>query len=133
MSDNMKLLLSKIIQYIFESLFVMLIIFFIAEYMKAGIITNYFHYNDLLTLTIFFGIIVIIWGENGQKESKSPVLSFIACTLAAFFSAIIAVLSISQKFFMSGAFENSPFLYASIPWVIGVGVFFTALLILRNK
>ncbi len=135
MSDenNNKYILKKIFQYIFESLFIAFVIFFLAEYFKTGIITNYFHYNILLTLTLFSGIIVIIWGANGQKENRHVILNRITHIFVAFLLAVIAVLAVSQKFSASGAFENNFFLYAVIPWAVGMGIFFTVWVILKEK
>ncbi len=72
MSDQyslIKIFFKKILQYAFEAIFLALIFFFSSEYIKTGIITNFFNFNALLTLSIFFGIMLIAFGAREEKKN----------------------------------------------------------------
>lgn len=131
----MKLFIYKIIQYIFESLFIAFVLFFVAEYMKTGLVTNYIHYNYLLTLLIIFGIMIVALNQNNGKreEEKHKILRLIG---KIFFSAAISFVSvivIGQNISDMEYLGNISYVSYAVPWVIGFGIFFSIFSILKNK
>jgi len=123
----------KIIQYIFESLFLACIFFFIAEFFKTGVMTNYLNYNMILTLTVIFGIIVLVFREeNAKVETKfiNTRVFFRACIAGAL--GIVCVFISGQIIDGEGYFGIFSFIIPMIPWVLGFGVALSTYVIFKN-
>ena len=131
----MRIFIKKIIQYIFESLFIACVFFFLAEYMKTGIVTNYLNYNALLTLMVIFGIIVLVFREeNGRKETKFIKIRVIFSALISGVLGIVCVFISGQAIDGEGYLNNFSFIIPVIPWILGLGVALSAYIIFKiNK
>lgn len=131
----MKLFIIKIIQYIFESLFIALVLLFAAEYMKMGLVTNYINYNYLLTFVILFGIMIVVLNQNNGKkeEKKHKILRLIG---KIFFSAAISfacVIIIGQNLPDMEYFGRVSNISYIVPWIIGFGIFLSIISIIKNN
>lgn len=121
MKDETTLFWRKIFEYLFESSFFAMILFFLAEYLKEGIVTNYLNFLVVLTLTLIFGIIVIVFSRKKEKSMnfwKRIILHIFFLFLAIFFS-----LAIGRN--MGDSYR----LLSFFPILSGAGLYITFLLI----
>ena len=120
MSDQysqIKFFVKKILQYAFEAIFLALIFFFSSEYIKTGIITNFFNFNALLTLSIFFGIMLIAFGA--REEKKKGIWQKIFFIL--FFLFVSGVFGI----FIYNIIGDSFLIFLAVPYIAAVALFFS--------
>lgn len=131
----MKLFINKILQYIFESLFIAFVLLFFAEYMKTGMVTNYLPYNYLLTLVIIFGIIIIAFGPTHEKkqEEKYRILKYIGKIFFSVILSLVCVIVIRQNISDLDFLGSISFISPIMPWIIGFGIFLSIFSILKNN
>ena len=115
--DNARSLLkwffAKMFQYIFEASSLSFIVFFLLEFYKTGIVTNYFNINLLLPIILFSGIfyIILLSPSEGGKKKKSFFLPLVA-------SIIIGI-------FFQSILPDSYTVYRILPWIAGLCAFFS--------
>lgn len=122
--DKKSIFFREIIQYVFEAAFFALIIFFLAEYLKSGIITNYFNFPVLLTLCFFSGIMVIAFGPKKERK-KNRIKNF-------FLHLFIIFLSIFFALLVSERTGDSYLFLRALPVFSGIVFFFLLENILYN-
>ncbi len=120
MSDQysqIKIFFKRITQYVFEAIFLAFIFFFSFEYIKTGIITNFFNFNILLTLSIIFGIIHLAFGIHGEKKHGiARKTIYILCFL--FISAVFGI-------FVYNIIGDSFLIFLAVPYIAAIGLFFS--------
>jgi hypothetical protein len=102
--------ISRICQYLFEVSFISFIIFFILEYFKEGLVTNYFNFNLFLIFTLIFGIITILL-PHFETEGKRKKQRF----LAEIEGVLIGV-------FVNKILPDTLGVYQAVPWIVGIAV-----------
>lgn len=122
--NKSKIFFAKIFQYLFESAFVSFLLFFLFEYVKKGIITNYFNFSILLTSSLFFGIIIIIIGLK-RKDSLSVVYRI----FTYFFSIISAIILF---IIINNTLSDSLRVFLAVPYIIAIGIFISIILIFTH-
>lgn len=116
-------LLQKLFQYIFEALSFSFFLFFAAEMMKEGLVTNYFVFNGLLTLLVIFVIIGaggMIQAERHQR--KRPIRRIVVHITILAFSLVVG-------FFLSGMISDTLAVLKIVPAIVAVGIYFSLLMI----
>lgn len=121
MKDETMLFWRKIFEYLFESSFFAMLVFFSAEYLKEGIVTNYLNFLVVLTLTIIFGIIVIVFSK--KKENRMNIWKRILLYVFFLFFAIFFSFAIERNM------GDSHRLLSLFPVLAGTGLYMTFLLI----
>lgn len=92
-----------------------LIFFFSSEYIKTGIITNFFNFNALLTLSIFFGIMLIAFGAREEKKNGIGRKIF----YILFFLFISGIFGI----FIYNIIGDSFLIFAAVPYIAAAAFF----------
>lgn len=121
MKNETTLFWRKIFEYLFESSFFAMLMFFLAEYLKEGIVTNYLNFLAVLTLTLIFGIMVIVFSR--KKEHSMNVWKRIILHIFFLFFAIFFSFAIERN--MGDSYR----LLSLFPVLAGAGFYITLLLI----
>lgn len=121
MKDETILFWRKIFEYLFESSFFAMLVFFSAEYLKEGIVTNYLNFLVVLTLTLIFGIIIIVFSK--KKENRINIWKRIILYIFFLFFAIFFSFAIERN--MGDSYR----LLSLFPVLAGTGLYITFLLI----
>lgn len=120
--ENNKLIIfsARIIQYIFEASFIAFIIFFFLEYFKNGLVTNYFNFNILLILCVFFGILTVLLvnQKSADKRQKGIIVS--------------ALISIAGGLIIYLILPDTYLIYSIAPFVSAISIFVILLIIQKN-
>jgi len=120
-------------QYIFEALFLTFCVLFAAESLKEGIVTNYISFNWLLTLTLVFAIMVLVFGpgidkKKHEKKGKGRrfVLFVIRHLVAVFFSICVYII-------LYILISNRLKAYFVVPWAGLFGAYISTMLIFKKN
>ena len=111
--NQQKLFLATITRYIFEISLITFLAFFFLEFYKTGVITNYIHFNVILIVVMFFGIVTILLSE--EKVKNKAFMRLIYGLVLAVFSGLFIYTILPETYE----------LYQYVPWVTGLGVFFS--------
>ncbi|KKQ57537.1 MAG: hypothetical protein US74_C0003G0004 [Parcubacteria group bacterium GW2011_GWA2_38_13] len=130
----MKLFIVKIAQYIFESLCIALFLLFGMEFMKTGVVTNYINFNLLLTLTLIFGIIVVLLNNGSEeKNSKFKIMNTVWRVIFSVAIGMVCVIIAGQALMDQSNFGAIARVAYIMPWVMGFGAGLSVYAIIHKK